>query len=351
MNRLQPIGPAAARVTQLLQQEPTGPHSGLLFDRWLPIWDGEPGSWSVAELQQPLKALADDFNRRGQDRINRDLLRDHHQRLARATDDPSTLRQDLGVLWRFTSGLGAAHPTGNGFSFDPSIGAPCIPGSAIKGLCRRGAELVDADPGQIRDLLGPDAGEDLSAGDLVFYDALPTHWPTLAVDIVNCHHPSYYDRLGTPGRPPIPTETESPSPVFFLVVEAGSSFRFVIGSRNRRKQASQQGLDWLRAGMDTLGIGAKTAVGYGALGVTEPPPAPTKTETWRDVNLRYNRGSGELRADYRGQRAFVTGEDARRLVATLSNAQQRHLRQGRLQAKVHVARIGGKNWRMLDISV
>lgn len=195
--------------------------------------------------------------------------------------------------WRVVTGLGADHPLENGFMFDRSSGAPYFPGSSVKGLCRAAAgavlglgareqtELFGTDP----DLDG-DLAKSPAAGSLVFLPAYPEkdHWPTLEVDVVNNHHPSYYRELERGGsstavraRPLAVRETDSPVPVFFLTVAPDTPFTFRICGRDARVSMAlvERGFECLEAGLDLLGLGAKTAAGYGTFtrssGINETP--------------------------------------------------------------------------------
>jgi CRISPR-associated protein Cmr6 len=169
------------------------------------------------------------------------------------------------------TGVGNEHPLENGFTFDRSIGVPFFPGTSVKGLCRAAAEqLMDASPVEIDQLFGSqperaDVENDASAGDLVFLPAYPArdHWPRLEVDIINNHHPSYTKDLATHRPVPRAIETDSPVPVFFLVVAARTPFTFRIGSRSGAVQNVASAFRTLESGLDLLGLGAKTAAGYG----------------------------------------------------------------------------------------
>ena len=257
------LGHGAATAETLLKRDPGPAHMGLAFDRFLAMWDGPVGGpRPVKPISGPLKAFVNQFHQGEQSQEKYDLLKTHHERLDAACGSSRALdARDLAVQWRFATGLGGAHPTENGFSFDDLIGVPCVTGSSIKGLCRAAAEALEADVYKIETLLGPDTEAAFACGDLVFFDALPNAWPTLIVDIVNCHHPDYYRRNIEHA-----VETEDPVPVFFLAVDQGSSFRFRIGSRSQDKDNVEQGWKWLKEGLDCLGIGAKTAVGYGQMG-------------------------------------------------------------------------------------
>jgi CRISPR-associated protein Cmr6 len=267
------LAPLHEVVANLFKSEgplPLYANAGLVWDRYLPVWEGEVHNPErVKLLYNPLSEFAEAFNRRdtGPHNSAHDLLRFHHERLERAahiwsgSSKSHTLRTlHYRVSWRLATGLGVNHPTENGFSFDSLIGVPYIPGSSVKGLCRRTALVGELDETEVERLFGPEwitADEPVYQGELVFLDAYPRRWPQLAVDIVNCHHPAYYG-----GRSAVPSETESPVPVFFLTVDQDSEFTFrIIGPENDLNAAEEL----LTQGLDLLGIGAKTAVGYGVM--------------------------------------------------------------------------------------
>lgn len=255
-------------------------HAGLIWDRYFPVWEWRSDQLSRSKLHEPLDIFVDAFNKRGQGPRNpaRDLVRQHRERLLRAVEGLVRTRgravgsPTFRVAGRLVTGLGADHPTGNGFAFDPVIGVPYLPGTLVKGLCRRSAELGDISAAEIAKLFGPEQDDPRSEkeqGRLSFFGAYPKRWPKLVVDVVNCHHPHYYADLGRRVRhAPVPRETESPVPVFFLAVEAGTEFVFPMVARNDTDLNTAVGL--LRRGLDLLGIGAKTAVGYGFMEEVEP---------------------------------------------------------------------------------
>jgi CRISPR-associated protein Cmr6 len=159
------------------------------------------------------------------------------------------------------------------------------------------------------------------AGAVSFLPAYPHHLPVndLELDIVTCHHPRYY---GDPDWP-VALDTEPPNPVVFLTVAAGIVFQFAVlpirrawaglvgqvsdltvpgvsdsvdtpivpgnpGASNEPESAGPEtpptgrpevcptaaGLltrarEWLRQGLETFGLGAKTAAGYGWFDASE----------------------------------------------------------------------------------
>jgi CRISPR-associated protein Cmr6 len=272
------LGPGLESLRRLFAATnlPEAAHAGLVFDRYLALWEGEPAAARRArEVYAPLRDFVDAFNVRIKDGLAAAALAALQRRLDRLAARLEARTLLYRATGRFATGLGSFHPLGNGFSFDPTLGVPFLPGSAVKGLCRA-CPLAREDPGKARELLGPERvgpGERAATGDLVFFDAYPTIWPRLAVDVINCHHPEYYRSLegglsraaGTRRRtPPSPRETESPLPVFFLCVAEETIFAFRLASRSRSTAAIEDGMAWLNEGLTLLGAGAKTAVGYGA---------------------------------------------------------------------------------------
>ncbi|MBF0369872.1 MAG: type III-B CRISPR module RAMP protein Cmr6 [Magnetococcales bacterium] len=273
------FSPSLSQVTPLFKHPlPTLAHAGLVFDRYLPIWEGEawghppqPKPKRVEELQPRLKEFADAFNKRQKDKRHQDLLSHYHQRWDRLTQPLGLKLASFVVQWRLVSGLGAAHPTENGFSFDAVMGVPYLTGSAIKGVCRQAAKLEGVDPGEIEQLFGPEtvkADESTTGrGALIFYDAFPARWPGLRVEVMNCHHPDYYGQSEGDQKHalPNPLENENPVPIFFLAVAEKSEFVFRFACRDGDEARLERVEELLESGLDLLGIGAKTAVGYGAM--------------------------------------------------------------------------------------
>lgn len=275
---------------------PSMAHAGLVFDRYLALWEGEYTP-QRKKLLEPLQRFVEAFNARRQVETYQHLLDELQQRLDRALPENQYKRIDYRTVWRLATGLGTDHPSDNGFTFDPVLGIPVLAGSGIKGLCRRAALHQDLGRQRVKELFGPESldfeDEERFRGDLVFYDAYPSRWPSLCVDVINCHHPDYYRafeyRESTGHRGDLyPSETESPIPVFFLAVEKGTSFTFRIGSHSHSRDNPNLGSELLDFGLRCLGLGAKTAVGYGVmekdadLDTGEPGQRPTP---WLDQKI------------------------------------------------------------------
>jgi CRISPR type III-B/RAMP module RAMP protein Cmr6 len=102
-------------------------------------------------------------------------------------------------------------------------------------------------------------------------DGLPLAVPevgTLELDVLTCHHREYYD-----GKPDfcrhdnLAPDTEEPVPVVFPAVAPGHVFAFAVapvrGSHKSDPQIVEHARTWLKTGLETFGIGAKTNAGYG----------------------------------------------------------------------------------------
>lgn len=167
---------------------------------------------------------------------------------------------------RLAIGLGLPHPTETGFLFDRLTGCPYLPGSSVKGLLRAAARLVQQDELEgdkdvwssgLERIFGPEIepGRMPRKGQAVFYDAYPTEWPKLEVDVLTPHYGDYYRDEDIP-----PADWQNPVPVPFLTIAAGVSFEFFIRSA---KDDFPKLETLLATALDWLGMGAKRSAGYG----------------------------------------------------------------------------------------
>jgi len=189
---------------------------------------------------------------------------------------------------RMVVGLGGKNPLEFGITLNKLTGLPYIPGSALKGLARSYALLSLANQAGIPiesdalkafdEALGAGQydenesarhyhrafGTQADAGGCVFYDAVISNViepqkSLFTIDVMTPHFVKYYTADSAPH------DGDNPNPVSYVVVREGISFGFAIGTRagfideGTRKQAR----DWLRGGLEELGVGAKTAQGYG----------------------------------------------------------------------------------------
>jgi len=195
----------------------------------------------------------------------------------------------------YVSGLGSGHPTETGMILDRNTGMPYIPASAIKGVLRlaHALDLVEEHGNSVCNMIGnecvvsdraitlrryfgdTESSSDSVRGQLVFLDAFPAELLQLKTDIMNPHFSKYY--AGEKG----PVETEPPNPIKFLCVPAGTEFVFrcfsssllTAGGNNELRRPFDGKDERVVASMmdravTQLGLGSKTAVGYGRFTVT-----------------------------------------------------------------------------------
>src|SRR5690606_9886084 len=183
----------------------------------------------------------------------------------------------------FMTGLGIEHPLENGFSFLNPYGVPYLPGSGIKGVLRRAAQLLRdgafGEPGQdgwteetVHVLFGTEDQEvdeqtPRRRGALSFLDVIPVlPRGSMQVEVATPHQTEYLQGQDTPH------DSGNPNPIVFLAVPPKSRFVFhVLADTRLMGEALARGERWkqllqeaFQRAFDWLGFGAKTAVGYGA---------------------------------------------------------------------------------------
>lgn len=208
---------------------------------------------------------------------------------------------------RMIIGLGGKGALEFGITLHPVTGLPYIPGSALKGLCRNYAlyyiasELgVTLDPAQVANpsevaqqldeeltevkdhdlkphpeyaaLYRKLFGTQKEAGQCVFYDAviqnLPAGTPLFTLEVMTPHFRKYYESNGATA----PHDADAPNPISYITVSAGATFAFAVGRRPGHSEAPLvDARNLLRTALYELGIGAKTAAGYGLFAA--PPKA------------------------------------------------------------------------------
>lgn len=102
-------------------------------------------------------------------------------------------------------------------------------------------------------------------------DGLPMEVPELGkieLDVVTCHHPDYYGRKeNEQGGLMMPVALDSEQrilPVIFPAIAPGHIFAFaLLPLRDCAPELLNHARAWLATGLQTFGLGAKTAAGYG----------------------------------------------------------------------------------------
>lgn len=225
-----------------------GDHAGLLLARFLKAHDKE--KTTVRELHAEAAGIG--------------VSEVYHQAFTRwqaAHSDHSTFEGTLSGPMAL--GLGNESVLENGLTLSHGFGTPLIPGSALKGLCRRGATRAGIIGEAAGTLFGVgsdslETGED-SAGYVTFFDAwlVPSDTRPLMRDTITVHHQSYYGESGAKA----PTDSDDPNPVPLLVVAPGTRFFFALDAPSPEwRHLAKQSLQW---SLQNLGIGGKTSAGYG----------------------------------------------------------------------------------------
>lgn len=152
-----------------------------------------------------------------------------------------------------------------GVELHPIHGFPLLPAAHIKGALRGFVnerwlpQQPDAEAAKARidEIFGqPGQGE---SGALIFHDAWPEAWPSLAVELFASHHAPYYQRHEFPG------DWQTPQSDSFLVIKPGSRFSFAISRRSPEvaDELVQQAEAWLLSMLQVDGLGAYRHQGYG----------------------------------------------------------------------------------------
>ena len=233
-------------------------NAGLWFDKFCNQWRVTNGSWSMSSgngKSNPklewIRSLAGCGPIGTQNQIEECALR-----LMRLIDGRGGRAAVFTTESRFVTGLGRSHPVENGFAWHPTLGAPYLPGSSIKGMVRSWTE-TDADPHPDEETRARLFGEAGKAGSISFLDAVPVAQVQLEADVMTPHYAAWSEN-DPPG------DWRSPSPIPFLTTAAGASFLFgFVPCRAVADDDLNAVADWLRSALSCAGAGAKTAVGYG----------------------------------------------------------------------------------------
>jgi CRISPR-associated protein Cmr6 len=227
-----------------------------------------------------------------------DLIEANHKRWLAMTEGAA--RFTMVSRSRMIIGSGSKGALEFGITLHPVTGLPYIPGSALKGLCRNYTlyyiaeeSAISLDPAKVKDpsevatqldeqLTGvknhglkfdPDYalfyrnlfGTQEEAGRCVFFDAIvqnvPNDIPLFAVEVMTPHFRKYYETSGKDA----PNDADNPNPITYIAVNAAVTFHFAIGLRKNVSSETPlvDARTLLKKALQVMGIGAKTAAGYG----------------------------------------------------------------------------------------
>jgi CRISPR type III-B/RAMP module RAMP protein Cmr6 len=176
-----------------------------------------------------------------------------------------------------------------GLCADRTTGLPLIPGTALKGVlstwaCWEANQRPDGSfnegnafvqerkgyGGLAQRVFGDDSTDgSKGSGDVIFVGGFPVTPPKLGLDIVNPH----YETDGAVKK--------NLTPNVFLCVEPGTKWRFAFFVRPGAEDAAKllkATSDWLAQSLTQLGIGAKTAAGYGRFRLLNPGDIATQAQ-------------------------------------------------------------------------
>ena len=175
--------------------------------------------------------------------------------------------------WHFITGMGNPHPVENGFSWHPTLAVPFLSGASIKGLVRAWVEtgdeaLEDSEKkNRLKQWFGTENKGDVAeqAGQFIFFDAVPVNKVALVCDIMTPHMNKWYERGGEdPETPEVsPADWHDPVPVPFLAVKNATLLFTIVPRVQGLEDELKKVLMALKEALTWLGVGAKTATGYG----------------------------------------------------------------------------------------
>lgn len=295
-------------------------HPGLWFDRFLSAQKKTEGGGEGAAAEsgdQPRTALVGEVAGLPAPALYRAFFERWRAQLEAA----GAQMREAEVKGRLIVGLGAESATETGIRLHRTYGAPVIPGSALKGLASAYAHrrLTPADWGKLTDAQAQGAAHRVMFGSMTdkapamgyvtFFDALwmpESGERPLAADVMAVHHAAYYRGENAP-----PADWDSPTVVPFLTATG----RFLIALAGPEAWVDAA-FDLLDGALAEMGVGAKTAAGYGRMRMTlekkpEPPPDPSLAaadEIIRNVeNLRPNEVASKLQVTSTGWASLPDG--------------------------------------------
>ncbi len=255
-----------------LSVPPAGANAGLWLDRFLPTQLGEDETPGKGQ-EHPHTAQIRTAAAIGVPTAYARFFTRWHTALA-ALPQPEGYKLRTGeavARGRVVVGLGAEGVLENAITLHRAYGVPIIPGSALKGLVAAYAHGRLADKGWRKPPLELDPQAPMSAheilfgstrraGYVTFFDALYVQCNVSAArpllpDVLTVHHPTYYQGGE---KAEVPADWDSPTPIAFI----SATGRFLVALAGPT-QWVDTAYDILALALDEVGVGGKTAAGYG----------------------------------------------------------------------------------------
>lgn len=235
---------------------------------WLDRYIGYQSGWKFKE-EQKIKFFQNIVKNY---KIPNQIIDANYQRWQQFTKSFDAKSFTASPEWRMVVGLGQTSILETSMTLDRITGIPIIPSSALKGLAASCAMLchlntTDRNEAEKDPIFKAIFGTQETEGKVIFFDAVPTKTLKLEPDIMNNHYPDYYQSTSTSA----PTPYQNPIPVYFLTLGRGTQFAFAVAGKDNKVEQNlvTQAKEWLQNGLQEMGIGAKTAAGYGYLIIKE----------------------------------------------------------------------------------
>ena len=299
-----PLYDKAARATFDSAASNAGLWYDKFCDRWKPDWTGFAGESGKRDW---IGEIANIGKRAAPKMGDEALIKEAAARLKKLAESQKGATFERRTAWRFVTGLGRSHPIENGFAWRHDLGTPFLPGSSLKGLARAYArDWEDVSEEEIARIFGPKPEAGLAVGSVAFLDAAPVAPVALDADVMTPHYAPWYQDGEAPG------DWHSPNPIPFLAVAPGQTFLFAVLPRDPSQQEDRddcaRAAGLLQQALETLGAGAKTAVGYGQFVAPQSAPGAEKPRAATAASPAPELPAGE---NWAGHEAIVYDEEAK----------------------------------------
>ncbi len=344
------VGVVARRIALQPLAIDSGTHAGLALQRFL---KGHKPKDRDNKQTMPEEELLDSVAQLGASEVYKFAFCRWQQFALSQPADRARRSFSLTAAAPIAIGLGNASPLEVGITLHHTYGMPIIPGSALKGLCRRGAlQLLSEGKMQqceLNYLFGTGGDRDAAAGAIVFYDAwydpCSVKGKPFHRDVITVHHPQYYQSRGsTP-----PTDFDDPNPVPFLVIKPDAKFLFALDAVSPEwAQFTENLLRWC---LIHLGVGAKTNAGYGYFRQSDDQSTPSSSKgsphtaevlEWKGASVRYDRGKRTLSASYEGKTAIADEQTSQKLMEELPSELREQLQAKSVPLNIRIKQVGNQ---------